>query len=300
MKIGVLGLGRMGAIIVKRLLEAGHEVVGFDPNVKAQEEAQDKGAAIAESLEDIAQKARVLWLMIPAGKAVEAALEKLEPHLQEDDIMIDGGNSLYEDTIKRHDKLAEKKVYYLDCGTSGGLFGEKIGFSLMIGGDKEAFEKVEDIFKAVAAPDGYGYFGRSGAGHYVKMIHNGIEYSMLQAYAEGFDLLRHGHYKRLDLANVAKVWNNGGVVRSFLLELCKNVFEKDQNFEDISGEIGENLTGRWAIEEAKKQGIAMDLLERSLHQRAWSRQTGGNYATKIIAMLRNQFGGHEVKKKTEE
>lgn len=295
MKIGLIGLGRMGAIIAGRIVQAGHTVIGFDPNLKAQETAQQHGATIAESIEHIAQESRIIWLMVPAGKPVDATIETLEPHLQAGDIIIDGGNSKFENTIERAERLAAKNITYLDCGTSGGLFGEEVGFSLMIGGDKTAFEKVEPIFKAVAAPGGYALMGSPGAGHYVKMIHNGIEYSMLQAYAEGFALIKQGHYKNLDLAKISDVWNNGGVIRSFILELCTNVFQEDQSLDRISGEIGENLTGRWTIEEAKKQGIAMDLLERSLTIRAWSRQTGGNYTTKIIAMLRNQFGGHDVK-----
>ena len=295
MKIGLIGLGRMGAIIAGRIINAGHTVIGFDPNLKAQESAQQRGALIATSIEHVAQEARIIWLMVPAGKPVDTTLETLEPHLQPGDIIIDGGNSKFETTIERAQRLATKNIAYLDCGTSGGLFGEEIGFSLMIGGDKKAFATVEPIFKAVAAQEGYALMGTSGAGHYVKMIHNGIEYSMLQSYAEGFALLKQGHYKNLDLAKISEVWTNGGVIRSFILELCTNIFKEDQNFDEISGEVGENLTGRWTLEEAKKAGVAMDLLERSLTIRAWSRQTGGNYATKIIALLRNQFGGHDVK-----
>lgn len=295
MKVGLIGLGRMGAIIAGRIIQGGHTVVGFDPNLKAQEAAAQRGTLIAQSIEQIAHDARIIWLMLPAGKIVDTTIEALEPYLQPGDIIIDGGNSKFETTIARAEELARKDIAYLDCGTSGGLFGEEIGFSLMIGGDKTAFEKAEPIFKAVATKGGYALLGTSGAGHYVKMIHNGIEYSMLQSYAEGFALLKQGHYKNLDLAKISEVWTHGGVIRSFILELCTNIFKEDQNLDEISGEIGENLTGRWTLEEAKKEGVAMDLLERSLTIRAWSRQTGGNYTTKIIAMLRNQFGGHDVK-----
>lgn len=300
MKIGLIGLGRMGNSIAYRLINAGHEVIGFDPNVKAQEEATKYGATIAQDYEQLLKQARITWFMVPAGKAVDATIEKLTPHLQAGDIVVDGGNSLFSSTILRGKKLAEANVHYLDCGTSGGILGKETGFSLMIGGEQEIFERVKPIFEAIAAPNGFGYMGPSGAGHYVKMIHNGIEYSVLQAYAEGIHLLKKGHYKNLDLASITKVWSHGSVIKSLILDLAHEVLVKDQEFEDISGEIAENFTGRWTLEEALKQGIAMDLLERSLHKRTWSRQTGGNYATKLIAMLRNKFGGHEVKKATKD
>ena len=296
MNIGLIGLGKMGHAIAHRLINGGHHVVGFDANPTAQEEAKKLGATTAHSIPELAQQVRIIWLMIPAGKLVDDVLKTLLPHLKPNDIIIDGGNSLFLDSIRRHELLRAKNINFLDCGTSGGLLGEKIGFSLMVGGDKEIFEKMNDIFRAIAAPDGFAYMGPSGAGHYVKMVHNGIEYALLQSYAEGFHLLREGHYKELDLEKITNVWNHGAVIRSWILDLAHNVFEHDQKLIDISGEIGENLTGRWTSDEAKKHNIPVDLIERALAIRALSRQTGGNYGTKVVALLRNQFGGHDVKK----
>lgn len=297
MNVGVIGLGRMGVIIAQRLIKAGHDVYGFDLSEASQKKAQEAGVSVVADVKELAEKTRIFWLMIPAGDPVDRVLETLSEFLQPGDIVVDGGNSYFQNTLKRYAKLAEKNVSYMDCGTSGGVKGKEIGFSLMIGGDKQTFEKIEPLFEAIAAPDGYAYMGPSGAGHYVKMIHNGIEYSMLQAYAEGFHLLKKGHYKDLDLARISKVWNHGSVIRSWIGELLHGIFSHDQELEDISGEIGENMTGRWTMDEAERQNIAMDLLKRSLEVRKESRKTGGNYATKVVAMLRNAFGGHEVKKK---
>lgn len=300
MNVAVIGLGRMGSILVERLIKAGHTVIGYDPNIKAQEQAQEAGAAIVKNLEDLSQHANVFWLMVPAGRVFESTFEKLETMVRPHDIVIDGGNSNFEQSISRANILADKQCFFLDCGTSGGIRAREHGFCLMIGGDHTAYKKVEPLLKAAACPGGYGYVGPSGSGHYVKMVHNGIEYSLLQGYAEGLNLLRHGHYKDLDLAALTDLWNHGSIVRSFILELTQEVLAEDQKLDTISGEVGENLTGRWTLEEAKKQSVSMDLLERSLMIRAWSRQTGGNYATKIVAMLRNKFGGHDIKKQLPE
>lgn len=300
MNIAVIGLGRMGSILVERLIKAGHTVIGYDPNIKAQEQAQEAGAAIVKNLEDLSQHANVFWLMVPAGRVFESTFEKLETMVRPHDIVIDGGNSNFEQSIGRANILADKQCFFLDCGTSGGIRAREHGFCLMVGGDHTAYRKIEPLLKAAACSGGYGYVGPSGAGHYVKMVHNGIEYSLLQSYAEGLNLLRHGHYKELDLAALTHLWNHGSIIRSFILELTQEVLAEDQKLDTISGEVGENLTGRWTLEEAKKQSVSMDLLERSLMIRAWSRQTGGNYATKIVAMLRNKFGGHDIKKQLPE
>ncbi|MBY0354009.1 decarboxylating 6-phosphogluconate dehydrogenase [Candidatus Babeliales bacterium] len=297
MNVGIIGLGRMGQGIADHLTKAGHSVVGFDPTPQAQEDALKIGVTIAPSLEALARDVRIFWLMVPAGAPVDTTIEQLLPHLQAQDIIIDGGNSWFHDSIRRADMLAEKNIHFLDCGTSGGLAGRECGYSLMIGGSKEIFEKVERIFIAIAAPDGYALCGPVGAGHYVKMVHNGIEYSLLQAYAEGFHLLKSGHYKNLDLEQISNIWMHGSIIRSWILTLAHNVFEHDQNFANISGQIGENQTGRWTLDEAEKHGVPMQLLKDALDIRAWSRETGGNYATKVVAMLRNQFGGHALKEK---
>jgi len=292
MKVGLVGLGRMGQAIAYRLIKYGHEVFGFDPKVDSAEKIK-----LVNSLSNLAQQVEITWIMVPAGKPVDDVINELLPNLKPESILIDGGNSNFKDTVKRYEKLKLKNIHFVDCGTSGGLHGKEIGFSLMVGSDRNIFEKIEPILKSIATENGYGYMGPSGSGHYVKMIHNGIEYSLLQAYAEGFDLLKNNNrYKNLDLEKISGIWLNGSVIRSWILQLAKNVFSKDQNFKDISGDIGENLTGRWTLEEAKKQNIEMLLLEKALRTREWSRKNGGNYTTKIIAMLRHEFGGHEIKK----
>jgi 6-phosphogluconate dehydrogenase len=234
--------------------------------------------------------------MVPAGEVVDSVIEQIKPKLKPKTIIIDGGNSLFTDTIKRAINLEKQKIFYLDCGTSGGLKGKEIGFSLMVGGDKNAYEKITPIFDAIAAPSGYAHMGPSGSGHYVKMVHNGIEYAILQAFGDGFNLLKNGHYKNLDLKTIARVWSNGAVIRSWVVELLHEIFSKITDFEQISGKIGENLTGRWTLEEANKQKIDFEILEKALTKRSWSRKTGGDFSTKLVALLRNKFGGHKLEK----
>ncbi|MFH1254791.1 MAG: decarboxylating 6-phosphogluconate dehydrogenase [bacterium] len=298
MKIGIIGLGRMGNAIAYRLIKYGYEVWGFDSDGKNSKLASADGVKTVTTLQDITHYINIFWLMVPAGEIVDSVINALIPNLKQGDIIIDGGNSNFKDTVRRYQNLISQKINYIDCGTSGGLHGRDIGFSLMIGGDKKVFESLEPIFKSIAAPQGYAYMGPSGAGHYVKMIHNGIEYALLQSYAEGFHLLKDGAYKDLDLEKISDVWNHGSIIRSWILELAQNVFAQDQNLTEISGKIGENKTGRWTLDEAKEQNIPVDLIERSLEIRAHSRQDGGNYATKVVAMLRNQFGGHAIEKKS--
>lgn len=295
MKLGLIGLGRMGKAIVYRLIKGGHNVIAYDPSEEARNEALSMGAQVVDEPEKITNEVDIIWLMVPAGETVDKVISQLSPSLKEGQIIVDGGNSNFVETIRRSKSLEEKGVYYLDCGTSGGLAGKTVGFSLMIGGERSAFEKVEPVFAVVAAKNGYGYMGPSGSGHYVKMIHNGVEYALLQSYAEGFHLLKEGHYKDLDLAQISHVWNNGGVVRSWILQLLGEIFDKDQDLAKISGSIDENKTGRWTSDEAAKQNIPVDLINRSLEIRAQSRKDGGNYGTKVVAMLRNKFGGHPVK-----
>ncbi len=297
MKIGIIGLGKMGSAIAYRLLQAGHEVIGFNQDRQAADIVKKMGAEIVTSVQEVAQKARIIWLMIPAGDPVDEVLEQLQGNLQRDDIIIDGGNSKFTDSIRRANYLKGFNINFLDCGTSGGLQGKEIGFCLMVGGQKGAYLTIEPLLKAIAAPRGYGHVGVSGAGHYVKMIHNGIEYALLQSYAEGFHLLKEGRYKELDLAHIADIWNHGSVIRSWILELSYTIFKHNTTFKNISGEIAESGTGAWTVQEAKEQNIPVPLIEHALAIRAWSRATGGNYATKVVAMLRNAFGGHAVTKK---
>jgi 6-phosphogluconate dehydrogenase len=294
MKIGLIGLGRMGNAIAYRLLKYGHEVWGFDRDEKNSKLAADSGVKIVADLQDLSSHANIFWLMVPAGDIVDSVINELLSDLKQGDTVIDGGNSNFKDSVRRSQSLKSKNINFIDCGTSGGLHGRDFGFSLMIGGDKKVFENLDPVFKAIAAPQGYQYVGTSGAGHYVKMVHNGIEYALLQAYAEGFHLLKEGNYKDLDLEKISDVWNHGSIIRSWILELAHNIFEHDQDLTDISGKIGENKTGRWTLDEAIAQNVPVDLIEKSLQIRASSRETGGNYATKVVAMLRNQFGGHAI------
>ncbi len=310
MKIGLIGLGKMGSSIAYRLLKNNYEILAFDPNINENEiiniifenDFENKNRYknniyFAQTLEELAQKVNTIWLMLPAGEITNQTVLKLSNLMQQESIIIDGGNSHFKNTQELYLKLKTKNINYLDCGTSGGVAGKFNGYSLMIGGDKKIFEKIEHIFKAIATKNGYNYLGSTGAGHYVKMVHNGIEYSLLQSYAEGFDLLKNNNnYKNLDLEKITDTWINGSVIRSWILELCKNVFEKDQELKNISGAIDENLTGRWTLDEAIAEKINMQLLKDSLDIRKKSRENGGNYGTKVVAMLRNQFGGHSIKK----
>ncbi|MBD3231069.1 decarboxylating 6-phosphogluconate dehydrogenase [Candidatus Dependentiae bacterium] len=293
MDLGLIGLGKMGQAIAYRLSKDNHKIFAYDPNVN---KVNIKNVKLEKNIVELTKKTKIIWLMLPASK-VDLVINNISPHLQKDSILIDGGNSNFQETIKRYNNLKSKNINYLDCGTSGGIQGEKIGFCLMLGGDKNIYLKIESILKSIAAPNGYAYIGPSGAGHYIKMIHNGIEYSLLQAYAEGFNLLKNNdRYKNLDLEKISNLWMHGSIIRSWILELAHNIFQKDQELLNISGNIGENLTGRWTLQETKEQKIPMNLLEQSLKIRKWSRESGGNFATKIIAKLRNKFGGHPIKK----
>lgn len=296
MDIGLIGLGRMGAAIAFRLIKAGHKVFGYDPNIETKNELEKLGGTYVAKIEDVPQKARVIWLMVPAGKIVDDVIAQILPSLKPSDIVIDGGNSHFPDSVRRAQELEKKNVIYLDCGTSGGLAGKEIGFSLMIGGIEDAYKKCEPIFKVLAAPQSYGRVGPSGAGHYVKMIHNGIEYALLESYAEGFSLLKQGKYKGIDLAQITGIWQNAAIIRSNILDLSHAIFEKDQEFKTISGKVDETGMGQWTVEEAREQAVPVPLIKEALIVRAWSRKTGGDYATKIIALLRNAFGGHAIEK----
>lgn len=298
MNVGVIGLGKMGNAIAYRLAQAGHTVYGFDPYDEAKLEAEKAGVVVVASIADVAQQARIIWLLVPAGEVVDNAIAELLPHLQDGDIIIDAGNSKYTDSIRRAEKLQASNVIFLDCGTSGGIHGRTNGFSLMIGGDKAAYDAISQLCNAIAAPNGVGYVGPSGAGHYVKMIHNGIEYGILQAYAEGFQIVREGSFEeqKLDLEEITRIWSHGSVIRSFLLDLAHDVFKDDQALTTVNGEIKEGGTGKWTLEEARSHNIPVPVLDASLRVRAWSRDTGGNYATKVVQMLRHAFGGHPIKR----
>lgn len=297
MNLGVIGLGRMGNAIAFRALQGGFDVFGFDKNLAMQEQAKEIGVTMVNTIKDIASETRIFWLMVPI-EHVDDVLDELVPHLKEDDIVIDGGNSYYADSIARAKKLAKKGIIYLDCGTSGGIRARGKGFCLMVGGDQSAYTKIHPILAAIASPGGLGHFGPSGVGHYVKMVHNGIEYGMMQAYAEGFQIIKEGTFKEIsiDLEELSRVWNESSIIRSFLLGLTHEVFEQDQELHNVLGEIEEGGTGKWTYEEAEKHDIPVPILKEALATRKKSQnEAGRNYATKLIAMLRKKFGGHSVK-----
>lgn len=298
MNIGIIGLGRMGNAIAKRIHHAGHVVIGYDVDQHARASAESVGITTVNAVEFLPDKVDIIWLMLPAGDIVDQVLHKLKPRLKPETIIIDGGNSNYKDSIRRAEELAQDGIQFLDCGTSGGLQGAEDGFSLMVGGQQLAYLHVVPILKAIATKQGYGLVGPSGAGHYVKSIHNGIEYGILQAYAEGFQVIKEGHFKDvpLDLAQVSDIWMHGSIIRSYLLQLAHEVLQKDQQLQAYSGYVAEGGTGLWAQQEADEHAIATPVLKASLQVRAESRTTGGNFATKLIAMVRNKFGGHPVKK----
>lgn len=299
MKIGLIGLGKMGIIIADRLLSAGHTVVGYDTNSLALENAVQHGVKQASSLDDLAHDCHVIWLMIPAGEAIDVIISTLFNEAKKGTVLVDGGNSYYRDSMRRAQLLEKKGIFYLDCGTSGGLQAREYGFSLTVGGEQAAYVKLTPIFEALAAPNGFCHVGPSGAGHYVKMVHNGIEYGLLQAYAEGFQLLEEGAFKGLDLQEIARVWNNGAIVRSWILALMEDIFARDQDFDTVSGKVGESGTVRWMVEDAKAHKIALEVIQTALNVRLQSHVSGGNYSTKLIALTRHSFGGHVVEKNNE-
>ena len=296
MKIGLVGLGKMGFNMALRLIGGGHEVVGFDTSPETRKELKSKGGSEASSLEDLVTQLpdrKVVWMMVPAGDITESTLSKVESLLTENDIVIDGGNSYYKDSVRRHAQLSEKGIKYLDAGTSGGVWGLKVGYCLMIGGEKEPFEYVEPVFKTLAPPNGYKLVGKSGAGHFTKMIHNGIEYGVMQSYAEGFEILRESKFE-LDLEELASLWNQGSVIRSWLLELLELALSDDQDLTDIKGYVADSGEGRWTVKEAIDLDVPALALTHALMRRFRSRQED-SYNDKVLAALRNQFGGHAIK-----
>jgi len=291
MKIGIIGLGRIGSAIGYRLVQAQFDVIGYDPSSDAQHTSVKEGIT-SVSLDELAAQAEVIWLLVPAGELIDTILKYIAPLVKKNTIIIDAGNSNYKDSQRRAQELISKQVNFIDCGTSGGIQGKEQGFSLMIGGKQEIYEKLIAQLTAIAAPQGYGYVGPSGAGHWVKTVHNGIEYGLLQAYSEGFQVLRQGPYHNIDLAEITRIWLHGAVIRSWLLQLSHEIFEKDQSLETINGELAENGTGIWMVQVAKEHTIPVPVIEKAVEVRAWSRKTGGNFATKVIALLRHAFGGH--------
>jgi 6-phosphogluconate dehydrogenase len=300
MQIGIIGLGRMGMNMAKRLIKGRHKVVAFNRSPDPVREIAKAGAQGAYSLEEFVGKLtvpRVVWLMIPAGRPVDDMIGRLRGLLSRRDVIVDGGNSYYRDDIRRGETLRQAGIHYLDAGVSGGIWGLKNGYCLMIGGERKIYRRLEPVFKTLAPKEGYLYCGPSGAGHFVKMVHNGIEYGMMSAYGEGFDILKASPYaKDLEFEKVAHLWNQGSVVRSWLLELAEAAFRKDPDLSHISGFVEDSGEGRWTVQQAIDTATPAPLITLSLFQRFRSRETD-SFSDRLLAALRNEFGGHAVRKK---
>jgi 6-phosphogluconate dehydrogenase len=299
MQIAMIGLGRMGANMAQRLLRGGHTVVGYDPAADARTSLEQKGAATAASLEQLVanlRAPRVLWLMVPAGAITDSTITSLTSMLAAGDTIIDGGNSNFHDTQRRAAAVAQKGIHYVDSGTSGGVWGLTEGYSLMIGGDEAVVERLRPIFETLApAPDrGWGRVGAVGSGHYTKMIHNGIEYGLMQAYAEGFSILQHKTEFNLDLHQIAEIWRYGSVVRSWLLDLTATALEKNPSLHGIAPYVADSGEGRWTVAEAIELGVPASVITLSLLERLRSRDAD-SFTDKLLSAMRNQFGGHAIK-----
>jgi 6-phosphogluconate dehydrogenase len=297
MQLAMIGLGRMGGNMVQRLVQGGHQLVVFDRSADAVKPHVAMGATGAKDLADLCSQLaapRVVWVMVPSGAAVESTIEQLLPSLSKGDIVIDGGNSNYKDSVRRAVWLKGKGLEFIDAGTSGGIWGLTVGYCLMIGASPEAFKRCEPVFRTLAPSDGYAHVGPPGSGHYVKMIHNGIEYGMLQAYAEGYEILHASKEFKLDLHQISAVWNRGSVVRSWLNELAERAFAKDTELAALKGYVEDSGEGRWTVQEAIDLDVPAPVITLSLLTRFRSRQ-GDSFGAKVIAALRNEFGGHAVK-----
>ncbi len=297
MHIGFIGLGKMGFNLVSNLIRHNHTVVGYDINEALVEAVKTEGAQGVTSLPDLYQalpEKRVLWLMIPAGPLVDNVIEQLLTVMQSGDVVIDGGNSHYADSIRRHDYLKEKGIGFLDCGTSGGISGALNGACTMVGGDADVIEPLHGVFRDISVEDGYLYTGPSGSGHFTKMVHNGIEYGMMQSIAEGFEVLQKSQFP-YDFAAVAKMWGHGSVIRGWLMELIENAFSKDAKLDEIKGKMFSSGEGKWTLETALDLGVPTPVIALSLIMRYRSLQDD-TFTGKVVAALRNEFGGHAVAK----
>jgi len=299
MRVAMIGLGKMGGNMTARLLERRHEVVAYDRTPDAVSRATALGARGATDLASIVTQLdapRVIWIMVPAGAPVDETIDALVPRLSKGDVIIDGGNSRFHDTLRRARALTERGIEFVDAGTSGGIWGKDNGYCLMVGGSERAVKICEPLFTALAQEGGYAHVGPSGAGHYVKMVHNGIEYAMLQGYAEGFEILHASKDFKLDLHQIAAVWNHGSVVRSWLNELAERAFARDASLAALRGYVEDSGEGRWTVQEATDLNVPAPVIALSLIMRLRSRQED-SFGAKVIAALRNEFGGHAVKSK---
>jgi 6-phosphogluconate dehydrogenase len=300
MQLGLIGLGKMGGNMAERLRLGGHQVVGFDFNAEAVARLAAQGNVGVSTLDELAVKLegrKAIWIMVPQGKPVDETIAKLLPHLNPGDILIDGGNSNYKDTMRRHDEIGAKGFQFVDVGTSGGIWGLKEGYSMMIGGDKDPVEYLRPIFQTLApAPDqGWGHVGPGGAGHFVKMIHNGIEYGMMQAYAEGFTIMETKQELGLDLPQISQIWRFGSVVRSWLLDLAADALAKNPRLDGLEAFVEDSGEGRWTVIEAIDLNVSAPVITASLMRRIRSREEN-NFTDRMLAVMRNEFGGHAVKK----
>ncbi len=300
MKLGLIGLGKMGGNMVKRLITHNHEIVGFDLNKENVNQAVADGAQGAESIEDLIKKIpspRNIWVMVPHGKPTETTILKLIESLDENDLIVDGGNSNYKDSIKNSERCRQKNIRFIDCGVSGGIWGLKIGYNLMIGGIEEDFKRMEPIFKSLTPENGYALVGKNGSGHFVKMIHNALEYVMLEGIGEAFECMFRSNFN-INLEQVAKLWNNGSVVRSWLMELTGKAFKEEKNnLEKIAPYVDDSGTARWTTDFAVENAVPVPTITMSLYKRFASR-LDEPFSDKVIAALRNQFGGHAVKEES--
>jgi 6-phosphogluconate dehydrogenase len=297
MEIGFIGLGKMGLNMVTRLQQAGHHVTAYDRSAEALAQATTAGCSGATSLADLVQRLkapRAVWIMVPSGPPTEETVQAVAMLLESGDVVIDGGNTRFHDDVRRAKELAAKNVQYIDAGTSGGIWGLKNGYCLMIGGERDPVNRLAPIFTSLAPPNGWAHVGAAGAGHYVKMVHNGIEYSLMQAYAEGFELMSKSDY-RLDLPRIADLWMQGSVVRSWLLELAASALREDPRLESLKGYVQDSGEGRWMIADAIEKDVPVPTLTLALFTRFRSRQTE-SFAEKMLAALRNAFGGHAIKR----
>jgi 6-phosphogluconate dehydrogenase len=300
MELGIIGLGKMGGNMAERLRLAGHKVVGFDFSADAVKRLSEAGSIGVNTLEDLVknlQAPRAIWIMVPSGAPVDQTIEKLKPLMQKGDIFIDGGNSNYKDSQRRHDELKDDGFEFVDTGTSGGIWGITEGYSMMIGGDADVVEQLRPIYEALApAPDkGWGRVGPAGAGHFVKMIHNGIEYGMMEAYAEGFSIMKAKTVLDLDLTQIAEIWQYGSVVRSWLLDLTVDALRKNPELEGLEAFVPDSGEGRWTVFEAIDLNVSAPVITESLIRRVRSREEN-NFTDRMLSVMRNEFGGHAVKK----
>lgn len=299
MQLGLIGLGKMGGFMAERLRQGGHQVVGYDFNAEAVEKLSATGNVGVSSLEDLANKLkgrRAIWIMVPQGKPVDDTIAKLAPLLNADDIIIDGGNSYYKDSLRRYKELRAKGLQFVDAGTSGGVWGLKEGYSMMIGGDKEPVDYLRPIFEtlAPAADKGWGHVGPAGSGHFVKMVHNGIEYGMMQAYAEGFTVLEKKEEFQLNLPQIAQIWRYGSVIRSWLLDLTADALAGNPTLDGLQAYVVDSGEGRWTVFEAFDLNVSAPVITESVIRRIRSREEN-NFTDRMLAIMRKEFGGHAVK-----